>query len=149
MPSRDDVVTAARAYVGVPWRHQGRSRRGLDCAGLVVLVAKDLGLSDYDTTSYRRHAQGQAFVEHFRANMDPVPVAEMRPGDVLLFADGAYPCHAGIVSERHGVSYLVHAHATRRKVVEEPYAGEWPGKVKFCFRFRGLDGACPGRRSGD
>jgi cell wall-associated NlpC family hydrolase len=138
MPSREEIVAAARAYVGAPWRHQGRSRQGLDCAGLVVLVARDLGLSDYDSTSYRRHAQGLAFVDHFRSRMDPVPVTEMRPGDVLVFADHAYPCHASIVSERHGVPYMIHAHAMRRKVVEEPYGGEWPGKVKFCFRFRGL-----------
>ena len=138
MPNRHDIVEAARGYLGVPWRHQGRSRRGLDCAGLVVMVARDLGLSDYDTTSYRRHARGQAFVEHFRENMDPAPVSGMRPGDVLVFADGTYPCHGAIVSERHGRTFIVHAHATRRQIVEEAYAGEWPEKVKFCFRFRGL-----------
>ena len=141
MPSKEDVVAAARAYLGVPWRHQGRSRLGLDCAGLVALVARDLGLSDYDSTNYRRHAQGQAFVGHFRDRMDQVAILEMAPGDVLLFADGAYPCHSAFLSERHGVPYLIHAHASRRKVVEEAYAGDWPGKVKFCFRFRGLEGA--------
>ena len=73
--------------------------------------------------------------------MDPVAILNMRAGDVLLFADGVYPCHAAIVSERHGVTYMIHAHASRRKVVEEAYAGEWPAKIKFCFRFRGLEGA--------
>ncbi len=137
------VVDAARAYLGVPWRHQGRSARGLDCAGLVILTARDLGLSDYDTTGYSRHAQGLNFVEHFRANMDGIAVAVAGPGDVLVFADAAYPCHCGILSERHGVPHLIHAHALRRKVIEEPYTGEWPMKVKFAFRFESYDPEAP------
>jgi cell wall-associated NlpC family hydrolase len=136
----DTVVAGARAYLGVPWRHQGRSLRGLDCAGLVVLVARDLGLADYDATGYGRRAQGFGFVEHFRGNMDAVAVPDGRPGDVLVFADQAYPCHCGFLTSRHGVPHLLHAHATRRQVIEEPYAGEWPLKVKFAFRFRGLAG---------
>ena len=139
MPSRTDIVAVARGYLGVPWRHQGRTRAGLDCAGLIVMVARDLGLSDYDSTAYGRRAQGHGFLSPFRHTMDGVPVPDMRIGDVLLFADAAYPCHCGIVSERHEVPHLIHAYALRRQVVEEPYAGEWPAKVKFCFRFRGIE----------
>ena len=134
-----EIVAAARGYLGVPWRHQGRTRAGLDCAGLIVMVARDLSLSDYDSTAYGRRAQGHAFIEPFRQTMDGVPLPEMQIGDVLLFADAAYPCHCGIVSERHQLPHLIHAYALRRQVVEEPYAGEWPAKVKFCFRFRGLE----------
>ncbi len=138
MTTRADIVSAARGYLGVPWRHQGRDGRGLDCAGLVVVVARQLGLADHDVTGYSRHAQGFAFVEAFRAAMDPVPVAAMRPGDVALFADAVQPCHCALVSEKHGVLHLIHAHALRRQVIEEPYRGEWPDKVSFAFRFRGL-----------
>ena len=106
MPTSLDVVATARAYLGVPWRHQGRSRLGLDCAGLIVLTARDLGLSDHDRTGYGRHAQGLGFVDAFREAMDPVPLSSMRPGDVLLFADEAYPCHCGILSEARGVPHL-------------------------------------------
>jgi cell wall-associated NlpC family hydrolase len=122
----------------VPWRHQGRTRAGVDCAGLVVMVARALKLTDYDSTNYSRRAHGQAFVEHFRAGMDGIRVAEAAPGDVLVFADHAYPCHCGFLTTKWGQPHLLHAHITRRKVVEEPYAGEWPAKVKFAFRFRGL-----------
>ena len=143
-PLRADVVTAdaviaeARRWLGVPWRHQGRTRAGVDCAGLVVMVAKALKQTDYDNTSYGRRAHGQDFVRHFQAGMDAVRVSEARPGDVLVFADYAYPCHCGILSEKLSQPHLLHAHITRRKVVEEPYIGEWPAKVKFAFRFRGM-----------
>jgi len=130
------IVTEARGWLGVPWRHQGRTRSGIDCVGLVVRVAHALGVSDYDSTGYSRRAQGQAFVEHFRSNMDGVAIPDASPGHVLVFADQAYPCHCGFLTERLGHPHLLHAHATRRKVIEEPYAGEWPVKVKFAFRFR-------------
>lgn len=132
----DLIVAEARTWLGVPWRHQGRTRAGIDCVGLLVCVARALGLSDYDRSGYGRHAQGQAFVHHFRAAMDPIAIAAAGPGDVLVFADRAYPCHCGVLTEKHGVPHLLHAHATRRKVIEEPYAGEGPAKVKFAFRFR-------------
>jgi cell wall-associated NlpC family hydrolase len=130
------IVAEARAWLGVPWRHQGRSRSGIDCVGLVVRVAQALLLSDYDSAGYGRRAQGQGFVEHFRSNMDGVAIPEAGPGDVLVFADRAYPCHCGFLTQRLGQPHLLHAHALRRQVIEEPYAGEWPFKIKFAFRFR-------------
>lgn len=130
------IIAEARSWLGVPWRHQGRTRSGIDCVGLVVCVARALRLSDYDSTGYSRRAQGQGFVEHFRSNMDGVAIPDARSGDVLVFADQAYPCHCGFLTQRLGHPHLLHAHATRRKVIEEPYAGEWPIKVKFAFRFR-------------
>ncbi|MCV0351593.1 MAG: C40 family peptidase [Nitratireductor sp.] len=132
----DAIVAEARTWLGVPWRHQGRSRAGVDCAGLVVLVARTLELADHDSTAYGRRAQGQGFVEHFRGHMEGIAVTQARPGDVLVFADQAYPCHCGFLTERLGRPHLLHAHATRRQVIEEPYAGEWAAKIKFAFRFR-------------
>lgn len=132
------VVAQARSWLGAPWRHQGRSAQGIDCAGLVVLVARVLGLADHDVPGYGRHSSGLALVDQFRAAMDPLPLVEAVPGDVLLFADAAYPCHCGFRTERHDTPYLLHAHVLRRQVIEEPYAGEWPAKARFAFRFRGL-----------
>ena len=130
------IVTEARSWLNVRWRHQGRTRQGVDCAGLVVLVGRGLGLVDYDSTAYDRRPEGQGFVEHLRAAMDGVPIVDAGPGDVLVFADAAYPCHCGFLTKKHEVPHLLHAHALRRKVIEEPYAGEWPLEVKFAFRFR-------------
>ena len=130
------IVTEARTWLGVPWRHQDRSRNGVDCAGLVVQVAKALKLADYDTTAYGRRPQGLGFVAHFQSQMDGVAIPCAQPGDVLVFADRMYPCHCGFLTEKLDRPHLLHAHATRRQVIEEPYAGEWPAKVKFAFRFR-------------
>ena len=135
MIRREDIVAAARGWLGVPWRHQGRSRRGVDCVGLLVCVARELGVPVRDFTAYARHADTFDFVEHFRRNLKPVRLPEKAPGDVLVFAESAYPCHCGILSERYGAPHLIHAHALRRRVVEEPLAGEWPARLRLAFRF--------------
>ena len=90
MPADPDaIVAAARVWLGVPWRHQGRTRQGVDCAGLVVLVGRGLGLADYDTCAYGRRPEGQGFVQHFRAAMDGLSLPEAGPGDVLMADQGA------------------------------------------------------------
>lgn len=51
-PSRavtgSQFAAAARAYMGVPYRHQGRSRAGVDCLGLIVAAGNDLDLVPLD-----------------------------------------------------------------------------------------------------
>ena len=102
----------------------------------MVLLGRGLGLPDYDTAAYGRRPDGQGFAQHCRAAMDGLPLPEAGPGNVLVFADAAYPCHCGFLTGKHGVPHLLHAHALRRKVIEEPYAREWPLEVKFAFRVR-------------
>lgn len=40
----EKFIDEARSYLSVPWKHQGRTRRGVDCVGLVVLAARSCGL---------------------------------------------------------------------------------------------------------
>lgn len=141
MPNRHDVVTTARDYLGSPWLHQGRARNGIDCAGLIILVAKDLGLSNYDTTNYQRRSYGLKFLHHFTKNMDKTPVTEAQPGDVMIFRDGNFPCHSAILGRNiRGKVTIIHAHAPSRKVVEEQLdMGEWMQRRVAAFTYRGID----------
>ena len=132
------IITAARAYLGAPFRHQGRSAQGLDCVGLLVLVARALGQPHHDVTGYTRRATGRGFLEHFQAHLVEIPPQAARPGDVLVFVETLYPCHTGILSQKDGCAHLIHAHALRGCVLEEPFIGEWPAKLRFSFRFRTL-----------
>lgn len=138
---RANVIKQARSYLGVPWRHQGRSRTlGMDCAGLVILVAHDLGLSAYDTIDYQRRTQGQSFLRHFKTNLIGKPISEALPGDIMLFRDSQYPCHSTLLGERNGKMTIIHAHALRRKVVEETMEqGDWMNKRVACFSYPDLE----------
>lgn len=140
MLSRDKILEAARSWIGVPWLHQGRSRHGVDCVGLIVKVAHDLGISDYDSNDYQRRTHGHAFLRHFRENMKEKPIAEAAPGDVMLFRDSSYPCHSSIIGKDHRGLTIIHAYAIRRRVVEELLEqGDWISKRVACFEFDGVE----------
>ena len=134
------IIATARSYLGAPFRHQGRSAQGLDCVGLLVLVARALGQPHHDVTGYTRRATGRGFLEHFHAHLVEIPPQAARPGDVLVFVETLYPCHTGILSALTGTEmpHLIHAHALRGCVLEEPFVGEWPAKLRFAFRFPSL-----------
>lgn len=134
----DAIQTEARRWLGTPFRHQGRSAEGLDCVGLLIMIARAFELPHGNVTGYTRRAKGMGFLEHFHAHLTEIAPATIAPGDVLVFVEALYPCHTGILSERQTVPHLIHAHGLRGRVIEEPYLGEWPGKLRFAFRFPGL-----------
>lgn len=137
--NRKDVITEARKWLGVRWRHQGRTRLGIDCAGLVILVGKALGVVDYDTTNYQRRTHGTSFLQHFRMNMEEKAIVDVRPGDVLLFRDNQFPCHSTIVGEIGGALTIIHAHALLKKVLEERLdQADWMERRVACFEYRGI-----------
>ena len=136
--TREQVVAEARKWLDVPWRHQGRNAHGVDCVGLVVMVCSALGLSTYDDTGYGRDPDPHRFLPHFQrgggVRIDP---KTMRPGERVVGRQSAFPCHSGIVSEKHGVPYVIHAHMARRKVVEERILPQAP--VVAVFRLPGVE----------
>lgn len=135
MISRNEIVTKARSHIGTKWRHQGRSPLGLDCAGLVVVVAHELNISDFDCISYGRRSHGRQFVGIMRDHLVEKPAVNPKPGDIGIFAEPKYPCHTGIFSMRYGVLHIIHAHVSRRKVVEEPYEPHWASKITNLFEY--------------
>lgn len=141
MPSRDDVVELARSYLGVKWMHQGRTRLGIDCAGLVIEVGNELELLDnFKFNEYPRKAISNAFLKAFRENMDRVTFQEAKIGDVMLFRDSQFPCHCGILGWKNNEMTFVHAHALSKQVVEDALAdGDWLDRKVAVFRYRGIE----------
>jgi cell wall-associated NlpC family hydrolase len=116
----EHVVAAARAYLGVRWHHQGRSRAGLDCIGLIVRVAHDLGLSLADVHGYGRHPDGDRLLAGLRTHCVERSGAAPAPGMVALMRFDIDPQHLAIVvpyAVDSGLA-IVHALAPARRVVE-------------------------------
>ena len=130
----DALVTAARSYVGVPWRHLGRSRTGVDCIGLVLLAARDVGVELPDPAPYVREPQGTRLLDGILGHAERV--ANPRSGDILLFRMGLYGGHVGIASlhPAWGVPACLHAYAPRRQVVEQPMDAELRAALIGAFR---------------
>lgn len=130
---------AARRYIGVPWRHLGRSREGIDCIGLVLLAARDCGLAADDPAPYAREPSSQRLRQELAGVLDEVPIAAARRGDVLVFNLGLYAGHIGVLGfhPAYYVPSVIHAYAPRRRVVEEPLASIDAGTLTGAFRLRG------------
>lgn len=117
---RAAFVAAARSYIGVRWRHQGRSRKGIDCGGLVSLALADIGRIGRDIVGYGRVAYHGYLEACLRDNFgDPGLPEAMQIGDVALISYDAAPNHVGIVADYlYGGFSIIHAHAPSRKVIE-------------------------------
>jgi cell wall-associated NlpC family hydrolase len=131
---------AARAYLGTPWRHLGRSATGIDCIGLVILAARDCGITIPDPAPYAREPQGNRLAA--AASEHGVRVGQAQPGDVLLFRAGLYAGHVGIAGlhPEHGIPSVIHAYAKHgRAVCEQPLAALLSGDAALigAYRLRG------------
>lgn len=122
-PTRSAFVAAARSYLGVPYRHQGRNRVGMDCVGLVVCAARDVGYDVPDMIGYRRAGDGIAFMRHVRANgREIVGDAPLKRGQIIAFQQQSFPAHLGIFDiTPQGQHVVIHSYASRRKVEEQSF----------------------------
>jgi cell wall-associated NlpC family hydrolase len=143
-PPVPQLARAARGYLGVPWRHRGRDRNGLDCLGLVVLAARGAGLAVAEPAEpYARGARGPELLEALAAHCARVPLPDAAEGDVLAFADGAHVAHLGVRTTLHGRPGVLHAHVRRRRVVEEQLIGALADGLRSAWR--PLEAAVAGR----
>jgi cell wall-associated NlpC family hydrolase len=115
----------------VPFRHQGRSRAGLDCLGLWAVTLKDCGLPVDDVTDYRREPDLRRLVrESDRQLIRLDPREPMRTGMFVLFVDDEWN-HVGIVGPDN---WMVHARgpewAGRGVIHHRIDEQEWGPRIK-------------------
>lgn len=104
-----DVVTAARSAIGVPYAWGGESLTGMDCSGLVQWAFAQVGIS-VPRTSQQQASAGQ-----------PVGRDQLQPGDVIVFYRDA--SHVGIYA---GAGEVIHASTYGRPVAEVPIDAAGP-----------------------
>lgn len=137
MATPAQVIAAARAWVGVPWVHQGRSRRGVDCAGLVVMVARELGLSTFDVAGYGRRPQPDTLLD---ALLDAgCAQRDMQPGMLLLMRFRREPQHFALLADHpHGGLSIVHGLSTSGAVVEHRLDDAWARRIVSAWALPGV-----------
>jgi cell wall-associated NlpC family hydrolase len=125
MSAGERAVAAARAAVGVRFRLHGRDpATGLDCVGLAALALR----VDAVPSGYALRRGDLAHIGRAIEVAGLVPVAEARPGDLLLLRAGPGQLHFAIQTE----DGMIHADARLRRVVERreipwPVLGRWRG----------------------
>lgn len=133
----DQIINTARGMLRTPFLHQGRvPGRGLDCAGLLVCVCRELGLPVEDERGYGRNPWGGLLEQAIRRQpfLREVPKADLQPADVLLMRFTQAPQHIAIVTT-HG---LIHAYEHSAAVVEHRLADVWRARITHVFRFEGI-----------
>lgn len=128
-----DIVAAARALIGTPFRHQGRSDKGLDCAGVLITVARALGVEVVDVDGYSRRPSSGLL----EATLDAQPalrrvgLADMQAGDLLLMRFHGAPQHLGIFTGEN----LIHSYSAVGKVCEHRLDESWRARIVRVYRF--------------
>ena len=130
MVSGTDVFIEARELIETPWQHQGRKKGvGIDCIGVPILVAKELGLGNFDKIDYPRVPNGTMqglIAQHCTTEL-------LQPGVLLVFRISATAQHCGIVSNYMDGQGLIHAWDIAQKVVEHRLTQDWLKKVVGCY----------------
>jgi cell wall-associated NlpC family hydrolase len=89
------IASAAAALIGTRYAFGGADRAGFDCSGLALYAHERVGLSIPRTAAAQQRAA------------QPVPLAQLLPGDLVFFRMGAHGIdHVGVYV---GAGRFVHA----------------------------------------
>lgn len=118
---QDKVISAARSYMGTPYKWGGTSRSGMDCSGLLVSSFKSAGIT-LPRTSADQSRYGKK-----------VSLYELQPGDLVFFSakqGRGKITHVGLVTEVRGRKDVRFIHAsTSLGVVENNLHSDYYRKI--------------------
>lgn len=136
----------ARTYLGTRYKHRGRSRKGIDCAGLPWCCYADLGVELPDLRLYGREPHQDGMMTAVRAALgEPVwqgskgscPRSALMPDDVVVLAFVQEPHHMAIIGKdaMYGLS-MIHADGTlgTSRVVEHGIEPQHLAMICAVFR---------------
>lgn len=132
-----DVIAAARACLGTPFRHQGRLPGiGLDCGGLIVAVCQALGLEYQDMAGYGRRPGGGAMelLLDSQSCIARIQPSQAEIGDLLLMRFRTDPQHLAL---RTDVG-IIHAFEEAGAVVEHGLDDVWRRRIVRAYTWVGL-----------
>ena len=140
---RAQIVAAARAWIGTPYRHQASSLgAGCDCLGLVrgvwrtVLGDEPESPLPYSPDWFEREG-AETLRDAARRWLIEKPVTIQRAGDVILFrmAPDSLAKHCAILTSEQSI---IHAY-WGRAVVESRLAPWWRARTAHIFSFPGAE----------
>lgn len=126
MITSSDLIKNARRYIGVQYRHQGRTRFGLDCLGLVLLALWDCGLEiAHDTPTYSPQVDSALLLSALDPHTEITQA--IKPGTLLIFRISKTPQHLAIAT---GVNTIIHAYqGGPMRVVEHELVLWWAQRI--------------------
>jgi cell wall-associated NlpC family hydrolase len=120
-------------WVGIPYKHLGRDKEGIDCWGLIVEIYKEKGIDvldlDYEKDSRKR---GDIFMLHYYQDWQEVKEAKMYDVILLENRDRDIASHAGVYIS--GGKFI---HASKRGVIIDRLS-RWQDKIIGIYRHKGI-----------
>jgi len=127
----------------VPWKHCGRSTRGIDCVGVPAFGFAAIGVDVDDLSSYDRAPDGKLLREYVQRHLgNPIARPRWRPGDIALMRwfeskERTWHNHVGVLTETpYGALALLHSHLqaqigdkTIGGVIEHRLSTPWDRRV--------------------
>lgn len=138
----NEVVTAARGWIGTPYRHQASCKgAGTDCLGLLRGVWREvMGAEPERVPAYSMDwsepAQDERLWRAAARHLICQPKGEEAAGDVLLFRmrEGSVAKHLGIAGFIGPEATFIHAFSGHA-VMESPLSTPWRRRIVARFRF--------------
>lgn len=130
------LVTAARRYLGRPFRHRARGPSHYDCAGLLLKAFADIGAPMKDLPYYGREPHRDGLRQIVQHNLGPPVDGPYAVGDVLLVRFGVNPHHIALVGDYvHGGHSIIHADGEVGRVLEVRLDAGWHSQVVEAYRW--------------
>lgn len=147
---QQEYVENLRTWQGVRFRHQGRNRSGVDCVGLVIMAAFEIGIATgaEKVSGYKRLPNGRDFDYWCGKFCEKRPYnrlqrlgGQLEVGDLISFwidVEGI-PRHIAVYTglDKHNRPCIIHSYAKEgRGVVEMPIDPTyWVRRVDNIYRF--------------
>jgi cell wall-associated NlpC family hydrolase len=153
MATRAQVQSVARSFAKTPFKDQHRlkgKRGGIDCVGLVLLTAEELGICYTDTAlmrgsdylNYNPQSVNSQVLQECTKRLVNKHVKDIRPGDIVVMRAGSsQPSHAAIITAGPGgVLYMIHAYnGGPMEVTEHILDVKWQRRIAGAFEYPGLE----------
>lgn len=142
MATTEAIPAWVEEYVGLPYAVGGRTRSGVDCFGLCLLVWRErfgLDVPLYGGVSWdeANSAEVGAFIGgEAQAGWDRIEPGEAGPGDAVLMRMRGHPIHVGVIVAD---GFMLHCHDRGDASVEDFRTLQWSRRILGFYRYRTHD----------
>jgi NlpC/P60 family putative phage cell wall peptidase len=135
MPVRSEIVAEARKWLGTPYHHEGRViGHGVDCVGLILEVAKSLGINVPNQTGYSRIPEESRLTADLDTYAVRIDMSSLDVGDIVVIPFLHKLRHLAILTDRG----MIHSYEPAGMVVEHVVDDRWRKMFRRAYQFPGV-----------